>query len=274
MALKLVNLNLIQVDQSFIFEIVSYLCSFTSMKNNNNLVDAIKYRRSVRVYDSALEIDTEIVKQCIQQATFAPNSSNMQLWEFHHITSKSMLKKIAAACLGQSAATTAKQLVVIVVRKDLWKQRAASNLTNLKNIFGEKPKSEYSSREKFALNYYKKLMPFVYRDYFGIFGYFKYITSWFIGLFKPTYRQLRNSDMRIVAHKSAGLAAQTFMLSMAAKNYDTCPMEGLDSLRIKKILNLPFRSEINMVISCGIRKPEGVYGEQFRIPFENVYKTW
>ena len=244
------------------------------MKNNTSLIEAIKYRRSVRVYDTEKEIDTSIVKKCLQQSTLAPNSSNMQLWEFHQITSKNILKKIAKACLGQSAATTAKQLVVIVVRKDLWKQRATSNLTNLKNTFGEKQKSEYSSREKFALNYYEKLMPFVYWDFFGIFGWLKYIISWFTGLFKPTYRQLRNSDMRIVAHKSAGLAAQTFMLSMAAEKYDTCPMEGIDSLRIKKILNLPHRSEINMVISCGIRKPEGIYGERYRIPFENIHKIW
>jgi len=26
-----------------------------------------------------------------------------------------------------------------------------------------------------------------------------------------------------------------------------------------------------MVISCGIRKPDGIYGERFRIPFEEVY---
>ena len=95
-----------------------------------------------------------------------------------------------------------------------------------------------------------------------------------MGLFKPSYRQLRNADLRIVAHKTAGLAAQTFMLSMAAENYDTCPMEGTDTLRIKKMLNLPSSSEINMVISCGIRKPEGVYGPRFRIPFENAYKIW
>ena len=80
--------------------------------------------------------------------------------------------------------------------------------------------------------------------------------------------------MRIVAHKSAGLAAQTFMLSMAAEKYDTCPMEGSDTLRIKKILKLPFSSEINMVISCGIRKAEGIYGDRFRIPFKTVYKQW
>lgn len=244
------------------------------MKNNASLIDAINYRRSVRVYDENKEIDSEIVKKCIQQATLAPNSSNMQLWEFHHITSKEILAKLAIACLGQSSATTAKEMVVIVVRKDLWKQRVHAHIDYLTKMFGIKPTDEYTKREKFALNYYKKIMPFAYGEFFGIYGYLKYVISCLIGVFKPSYRQLRKSDMRVVAHKSAGLAAQTFMLSMAAEKYDTCPMEGIDSLRIKKILNLPFRSEINIVISCGIRKPEGVYGERFRIPFSTIYKQW
>lgn len=244
------------------------------MENKTNLLDAINFRRSVRVYHENKEIDTEIVKKCIQLATLAPNSSNMQLYEFHHITTDAILKKLTIACLGQPTAATAKQLVVVVVRKDLWKKRARANLNHLQRLFGNKPKDNYTTREKFALNYYKKLMPFVYADFIGIFGYIKYIISWIRGFFKPTYRQIRNSDLRIVAHKSAGLAAQTFMLSMAAEGYDTCPIEGSDSLRIKKILNLPSGSEINMTISCGIRKPEGIYGERFRIPFNEVYNKW
>jgi nitroreductase len=43
-----------------------------------------------------------------------------------------------------------------------------------------------------------------------------------IGIFKPIYREARRSDMRIVAHKSAALAAENFMISMAAINYDSC----------------------------------------------------
>jgi len=244
------------------------------MEKHENFIDALNYRRSVRVYDKDKELDNDIVKKCIQQATLAPNSSNMQLWEFHHVTSTDLVKKLAVACLGQPAATTAKHMVVVVVRKDLWKQRAKSNLSNLQQLFRNNPKEKQSSREKFALNYYSKLMPFVYGEFLGLFGYLKFLISWVTGIFRPTYRQLRNSDMRIVAHKSAALAAQTFMLGMAAEGYDTCPMEGSDTLRIKKILKLPLSSEINMVISCGIRKPEGVYGERFRIPFEEVYKHW
>ncbi|WP_428741307.1 nitroreductase family protein [Tenacibaculum sp.] len=235
--------------------------------------EAVNYRRSVRVYDSEKPIDTAIVKKCLEQASLAPTSSNMQLWEFYHITSKEMMHKIAPLCFNQNAARTAQQLVVFVVRKDLWHKRAKANLAFMDKTFGvDNPKSEQSSREKVARNYYGKLIPFTYFDIFGIFGYIKYLMILVIGLFRPIYREVRNSDMRVVAHKTCGLAAQTFMLSMAAEGYDTCPMEGSDTWRIKRLLGLPRSAEINMVISCGIRKPEGVYGERFRIPFEEVYK--
>jgi nitroreductase len=77
--------------------------------------------------------------------------------------------------------------------------------------------------------------------------------------------------MRIVAHKSAALAAQNFMLSMSAINYDTCPMEGFDSSLVKKIINIPSSTEINMILGCGIREEDGVYGDRFRIPFSEIY---
>ncbi|WP_240723492.1 nitroreductase family protein [Flavobacterium sp. GT3P67] len=67
---------------------------------------------------------------------------------------------------------------------------------------------------------------------------------------------------------SAGLVAHNFMISMAAINYDTCPMENFDSLRIKKILHLPASSEINMILGCGIRDEQGAYGERFRVYFK------
>ena len=240
---------------------------------NKSFHEILNHRRSVRKYDPDKPIDTAIVKQCIEGATLAHTSSNMQLWEFHHVTTPDKLKKLSYCCFDQSAAETAQQMVVFVVRKDLWRKRAKANLNYLKSLYGDKSPKAYSSREKFAWHYYKKIMPITYFDFLGIFGWFKYFIFWLIGLFRPIYRQARNSDMRIVAHKSAGLAAQTFMLGMADAGYDTCPMEGFDSKRIKKLLNLPFTAEINMVVACGIRLSEGIYGERFRIPFEEVYKV-
>ncbi|WP_426092689.1 nitroreductase family protein [Flavobacterium sp. DSR3-2] len=238
--------------------------------NEKSVSEAIKYRRSVRVFKNEA-IDAEKVKQCIQLATLAPTSSNMQLWEFYHIVSPEIIQEIAKASFDQNAAKTAQQLVVVVARKDLWHKRVQSNIDFLKNQYGEKPKEAYSKREKFALNYYQKIIPTLYFDFLGIIGMLKFLVFQIIGIFKPIYRQARQSDMRIVAHKSAGLAAQNFMISMAAINYDTCPMEGFDSLRIKKIVHLPASAEINMILGCGIRDENGVYGKRFRIPFEETY---
>jgi nitroreductase len=231
---------------------------------------AIKYRRSVRVFKKEA-LDDAKVKECIHLASLAPTSSNMQLWEFYHITSTEVLSQLSGACFNQSAAKTAQQMVVVVARKDLWKKRVRSNIKFLRSQYGDKPHAAYTKREKFALNYYQKIVPTLYFDFIGILGTLKYVSFQAIGIFKPIYRQARRSDMRIVAQKSAALAAQNFMISMAAINYDTCPMEGFDSLRVKKILKLANSSEINMIIACGVRDDKGVYGERFRVPLEEVY---
>jgi len=241
-----------------------------AVTNEKTVSEAIKFRRSVRVFKKE-SINAEKVKECIQLATLAATSSNMQLWEFYHIISPEILKKLIVASFDQGAARTAQQMVVVVARKDLWKKRKQSNIAFLKSQFGDKPASEYSKREKFAFNYYQKIIPSIYADFLGILGIIKFFAFKVIGLFRPIYREARQSDMRIVAHKSAGLAAQNFMISMAAINYDTCPMEGFDSKMVKKVLNLPSSSEINMIIACGLRDENGVYGERFRVPFEEVY---
>jgi nitroreductase len=241
------------------------------MSLEKTVSEAINYRRSVRIYKDKA-IDTKIVKACIELAALAPNSSNMQLWEFHHVISEEIIAKIAPFCFNQNAAKTAQELVVFVTRKDLWRKRAKANLKMVDALFPPKPKVEQSSREKVIRNYYGKIIPFAYSDFFGILGFFKFIFVSIIGIFKPIYRQVRGSDMRNVAHKTCGLAAENFMISMAANGYDTCPMEGSDTLRVKKLLGLPFGAEINMIVSCGIRDEKGVYGQRFRIPFEEVYK--
>ena len=89
-----------------------------------NLEEVLNFRRSVRRYDKNKPIDPEKVKHCLELATLAPNSSNMQLWEFYQITNPGLMAKVSEACLGQSAASTASEIVVFVTRQDLYKKRA------------------------------------------------------------------------------------------------------------------------------------------------------
>ena len=233
-----------------------------------NVSEAIKYRRSVRVFDDK-NIDSKKVKDCLINATLAANSSNLQLWEFVHVEDKKILKELSKACFNQNAAKTAKQLVVIVVRKDLWSERAKWNIKEIKD---QSNKNDITiKRLNQAKGYYNKIIPTLYFDLFGFLGFFKSLIFQAIGLFRPTMRQVTSTDTRIVAHKSTALAAQNFMISMAGIGYDTCPMEGSDTLLVKKILKLNRKAEISMVIGCGLRTEKGIYGEQLRVPFNQVY---
>ncbi len=236
------------------------------------LTEIINYRRSIRNY-KALPIATEKVKQCIALATLAPNSSNMQLWEFYHITTPETLKELSIACLNQEAATTAQQMVVFVTRQDLYLKRAKKILAlETQNCIKNSPKEKQAKRINRWKLYYGKVMPLLYARCFGILGLIRKIAVNIIGLFRPIVYQVAENDMRVVVHKTCALAAQTFMLAMANEKYDTCPMEGFDSKKVKSILKLPYGAEINMVISCGIRNENGVWGDRMRIPFEEVYQ--
>tara|TARA_B100000035_G_C20964278_1_gene538001 strand:- start:239 stop:964 length:726 start_codon:yes stop_codon:yes gene_type:complete len=230
----------------------------------------IKSRRSVRVFLKE-NINTETVKECIKNATLAPNSSNLQLWEFYHVINDEIKSNISKSCFDQPAAKTANQFVVIVTRKDLWKKRRDFNLNFILDKFKDLNDEKSLRKKKNAVNYYKLLIPTLYGNFLKITGFLKYLNVSIIGLFRPMYRQVTSSDLRVVVHKSAALAAQNFMLSMRSSGYDTCPMEGFDSVRAKKILNLPSSAEINMIIGCGIRSEKGIYSEQFRVPFKEVY---
>lgn len=241
---------------------------------NRSLIELLNFRRSVRVYDREKPIDTDRVKYCLELATLAPNSSNMQLWEFYHITNSKLLKEISKACLGQSATSTADQVVVFVTRQDLHRKRAKLVLDFERgNIKRNSPEDRQEKRVKDRELYYGMIMPLLYSRFLGILGLFRVLLSEVIGVFRTITRQVSESDVRVVTHKSCALAAQTFMIAMANEGYDTCPIEGFDSRVLKKVLQLPRGAGINMVISCGIRKGnEGIWGERYRVPFEDVYK--
>lgn len=235
--------------------------------------EIVRHRRSVRIYDPEKPIDTARVRHCLELASLAPNSSNMQLWEFYHITSPETMRAISRACLDQTSTETAQELVVFVTRQDLyWKRSRAMLKYELEAIEKFSPEERKKARIKNRKQYFGFLMPFIYARFFGILGGIRKFLTFIIGLFRPITRQVTESEMRAVVHKSCALAAQTFMLGMAAEGYDTCPLEGFDSRLMKKILKLPAGAEINMVIPCGIRKPEGVRDVQIRVPFEQIYR--
>jgi nitroreductase len=233
--------------------------------------EIVQKRRSMRIYDTAVPVPDEVVQRSLERAILSPNSSNMQLWEFYWIKSEETKQALVKACLGQSAAKTAQHLVVFVTRRDKWKPMVAWNLKNLKAQFAGK---ELSKRDKRALGYYSTLMPLVYRyDWLGISTLVRSAIVFFKGLQGPILRIYNHGDQRVMVHKSCALAAQTYMLSMTAEGFDTCPMEGFDAHLVHKALDLPAGSEVTMIVACGKGTTEGIYSERTRIPNEEVIRV-
>ncbi len=237
-----------------------------------SLADLLHRRRAVRHYE-AQPLDTDTVTGCLELAHLAPSSSNLQLYEFYHVTDPATLRELAHACLDQRTATTAAQMVVFVTRQDLHRDHAHKVLEFEKgNITRNSPPDRQAHRIARQTTYYMKLMPFLYSRAFGLLGILRRVVTEVAHWFRPMITNVTEADMRTVAHKSCGLAAQTFMLAMAEAGYDTCPLEGFDEGRVKKILGLPRAARITMVITCGIRRPDrGVWGERFRLPFSEIY---
>jgi nitroreductase len=213
-------------------------------------------RRSVRKY-SEKRVPAEVMNKAIDTALIAPNSSNMQTWQFHWVRSEQKKKQLAEACLGQGAAATAQELLVVSVRPSLWKKTAQDVLHNGIPVGME---------SKFK-PYYAKLMPFLYGMQF--LAPLKWLIFNVTGLFKVVPRKPWSSrDRQEICVKSAALACQNFMLAITAQGFDTCPMEGFDEVRVKKILDSKCGDTIVMVISVGERVDRGVWGERFRSPRE------
>jgi nitroreductase len=228
-----------------------------------NLVMA---RRSVRKFTTE-KIPDDISMDCVESGLLAPNSSNLQTWEFIRVKNPEMIQKLAVACFSQSAARTASELIVCIARTDKALEHCQLTLDELKKLPVETPKA--------ALQYYGKLAPFVYNvGPMSLYAPFKWLFFTLGGLFKVVPREpLTKGDIKLWAVKSCALACENIMLAYRSHGFDTCPMEGYDSKRVKKILNLNSDQHLVMIIGAGRADTGGIYGPQMRFSKERFIKT-
>jgi len=224
----------------------------------------IHNRRSVRSFSND-KVPEKVVEEVLDWGLQAANSSNLQPWEFYWVQNSEKKAALVKACLSQPAAKTAQELIVAVARFDTWKETRKEMVKIL----------EEQKVPEAAQNYYKKLVPFIYNQGpLGLWGLWKRSWAVIIGFFRPFPREpVTRSDMRVWAVKSTALACQNIMMGFAAHGFDTCPMEGHDSSRVKKILGLrSWTSEIVMVIAVGKRDEKGVYGPRIRMNKDRFIK--
>lgn len=215
----------------------------------------VRSRRSVRRFTDE-PVPDHVLDDCLDLAMLAPNSSNLQPWEFFVVRTPELKTQLAEACLGQNAARTAPVLIVVVARTDTWRRHSRMAL-------------EQWPEEKLpgiVEKYYSRIAPIHYNQGpFGLLGAAKKAAGLFVGLTRPVPRgPYSPNEMKIWATKSTALAAENLMLALRAHGFDSCPMEGFDECRVRRLLKLPRKGLVTMVLAAGKRSEKGIYNRQYR----------
>lgn len=223
----------------------------------------IESRRAVRRF-TAEPVPEAVIRDCLELATLAPNSCNLQPWSFQVIRDAELLARLHPVCMSQNAAK-APLIIAVLARPDTWRQACRDIITFW-------PELEVPARVR---DFYARTAPFQYNQGpLGLLGFFKRQLLRVVALRKPLMRKPNSkADMRIWAVKSTALAAQNLMLAFQSHGFATCPMEGFDEVRLRRVLDLPRAAIPIMLLAVGQQGEKGVYNPRLRFPLEQQV-TW
>ena len=216
----------------------------------------VESRRSVRRFTDT-PIPDEVLAECLRLAMLAPNSSNLQPWEFYVIDSAGKREQAVKNCMNQNAAKTATRLIAVVARTDNWHNHA-------QQVLREYPDTPVPKKVK---TYYNKVvaMDFI-RGPVNVVSAAKWGVTQVVrkvkGPIKSPYYTF--NDVKNWATNNTALAAGHLMLALRAHGFDSCAMGGFDEPAMKRLLKLGADHHIVMMIAAGERADKGIYNAQFR----------
>ncbi|WP_011960941.1 nitroreductase family protein [Psychrobacter raelei] len=226
--------------------------------------NVVESRRSVRRFTDT-PISDDVLRDCLRLAMLAPNSSNLQPWEFYVINTPKKRAKANQICMNQNGARTANRLIAVVARTDTWRDNAKQNIRKFPD--GAAPKK--------VRDYYERIVPLDFlRGPAGIISIAKWGMTKAVRQFKGpvkspyyTYEDIKNWAMYNTA-----LAAENLILALRAHGFDSCAMGGFDEPALKKLLKLGNHHHVVMMIGAGERADNGIYHSQFRFDYDQFVK--
>ncbi len=223
----------------------------------------IESRRAVRRFTDEAVPDA-VIRDCLELAVLAPNSCNLQPWSFQVIRDPQLLARLHPVCMSQNAAR-APLIIAVLARPDTWRQACRDIVTYW-------PEPEVPARIR---AFYAKTAPFQYNQGpLGLLGLFKRQLVRLLALRKPLMRTPNSrAQMRLWAVKSTALAAENLMLAFQSHGYASCPLEGFDAVRLRRVLDIPRQALPIMLLAVGRQAEKGVYNPRLRFPLEQQV-TW
>ncbi|WP_217560531.1 nitroreductase family protein [Paenibacillus sp. GbtcB18] len=202
---------------------------------NNDFVNIITSRRSIRLYDENVKISQEELHAIIQKASLAPSSANMQPWRVivvHSPEGKNKLRPLVQFNTRQNDTSAA----MLIILGDTQSELYVEEIYNTAVEQGKMPKDV--------------------RD--------KQVTQ-IMSMYPQIPRELKVEIAKI----DASLFAMQLMLVARAHGYDTNPMAGFERDKVVSTFDLDDGRYVPvMILSIGKAKDEG--HESVRLHSEQI----
>jgi len=199
------------------------------------LVSALKWRYSVKKFDSAAKIPEAAWKALEESLVLSPSSYGLQPWKFFIVDDPALRAKLLPVSWNQSQVVDADKLVVFAVRKDFG---AADVERFVERI------SEVRRVPKEALEGFKGVM----------------LKS----------ASLPPEKVAAWLTRQIYIALGVFLTAAASLGVDACPMEGLDKDKYDEILGLPAQGWNTVVVAtAGARAADDAYAKAAKVRFEH-----
>lgn len=201
----------------------------------DNLKAIIRERRSANNFIEGIEIPKEDFEAIFDQLRLAPSCFNLQHSHYLVVTDKVKKELLKQAAFNQYKLHTASAAIIVLGDKEAYK--------NADKIYSG----------------------FLHLGIYKDFEYQKLLQD-INGLYESRGEEFQRDE----AIRNASLSAMLFMLIAKDKGWDTCPMIGFESDKMRELFNIPENLEPVLLISMGkedtskqrmrgYRKPVGEY---------------
>ncbi len=226
----------------------------------NSTFRAITERRAVRRFSTA-PIPDGLLLELLQLANSAPSGFNLQPWHFIVVRNPELKQLLKHIAMDQSQVAEAPAVIVFLADPECWR-------TSYPEVLDLGLTSGRMGEQQVAV--YRKTVPLLFQHGpFGIRGVLKHIAVPIRRLFRPTPAvpySARESQQYV--RSQTMLAAATFMIAAQSSGLVTSPMEGFDEIRLKRLLSVPRRFTIPIIIPVGYPLEEDRPEISVRLPLE------
>ena len=185
--------------------------------------DVVRSRSSVRDFMSDVEIPKEELMAIIEEAMFAPNSTNLNSWRFLIVTEKEQKEALYEVSMQQPAVKGA--AAVIILLGDL----TAYTVANADEI-SAKAVAQGTMTEEIRQGINENV-------------------SWYYDVSEEQKREWLMLDQ--------GLVAMQLMLSAKDRGYDTVAMSGFETEAVRKLFNIEDHLVNGLIIPIGKAQTPG-----------------